>query len=241
MLQSLCVPKIFGLSLGSRLGPVADIEGAQSWGRSSPSDVRLSAIGCLRNGSPLQNAPPACGRRGPTTILSPVPTPSAAPRQFHRRPADTTQRSVFSDLRCPLSGCGRAVRPRLALILGTVPPRSQFRCQTINFVCHPTELGAPWCARPDSARIRRGSSATAPGRGPSALQGAPEYRSNGQAEVIEDVARLGARLIIQTAVRPRLMCSWVGAATNEPPSVRMPGRAVVTASASRRSRPRPGR
>src|ERR1700730_4176257 len=35
------------------------------------------------------------------------------------------------------------------------------------------------------------------------------------------------------------MCSWAGPATNEPPSVRMPGRAVVTASSRRRTRPPP--
>ena len=59
-----------------------------------------------RHGMPSQwpsasNAPPACGPCDPTAILPPGPTPSAAPRQFHLRPADTTRRSVFSDFAVP--------------------------------------------------------------------------------------------------------------------------------------------
>jgi hypothetical protein len=60
-------------------------------------------------------------------------------------------------------------------------------------------------------------------------------------EVIEDVARLGARLIIQTAVEAEVDVFLGRARYQRAAECRMPGRAVVTASASRRSRPRPGR
>src|SRR5258707_4915005 len=60
-------------------------------------------------------------------------------------------------------------------------------------------------------------------------------------EVIEDVARLGARLIIQAAVEAEVEVFLAGPATSGPPSVRMPGRAAATASATRRSRPPRGR
>ena len=61
------------------------------------------------------------------------------------------------------------------------------------------------------------------------------------AGAIEQVAVLGARLLLQTAVEAEVDVSGRARYQRKLPSVRMPGRAVVTASASRRSRPRPGR
>src|SRR3954447_25462376 len=61
------------------------------------------------------------------------------------------------------------------------------------------------------------------------------------AEVIEDVARLGARLIIQTAVEAEVEV-FLGRARYQRRSDAPQARAVrATASRTRRSRPRPGR
>ena len=61
-------------------------------------------------------------------------------------------------------------------------------------------------------------------------------------EVIEDVARLGARLIIQTAVEAEVEV-FLGRARYQRAGGcrRTPGRAAATATARRRSRPPPGR
>lgn len=61
-------------------------------------------------------------------------------------------------------------------------------------------------------------------------------------EVIEDVARLGARLIIQTAVEAEVEgYSWAGPGTSARPPRPMPGPGCATGTARRRLRRRPGR
>jgi len=60
-------------------------------------------------------------------------------------------------------------------------------------------------------------------------------------EVIEDVARLGARLIIQTALEAEVEVFLGRARTSVPPVSRVPRRGCVTATARPRSRRPPGR
>ena len=60
-------------------------------------------------------------------------------------------------------------------------------------------------------------------------------------EVIEDVARLGARLIIQTALEAEVEAFLGRARYQRSAAARMPGRGCVTGTARRRSRPPPGR
>ena len=138
---ALCTRDIRRLSLGFRLGPVADVEGVQPWGRSSPSDVRLSAIGCLHNGRPLQMRHPRAVPAIPPRFcrLGRRRAPLPGNFTFDRQTQHDGQFSAI--LRCPVSGCARAVCPRQVLIpRHGRRHRSQFRCQTINFVSHPTEL-----------------------------------------------------------------------------------------------------
>ena len=138
---ALCTRDIRRLSLEFRLGPVADVEGVQPWGRSSPSDVRLSAMGCLHNGRPLQMRHPRAVPAIPPRFCrlgrrrAPLPDNFTFDRQTQR------DGQFSAILRCPLSGYARAVCPRQVLIpLHGRRHRRQFRCQTINFVSHPTEL-----------------------------------------------------------------------------------------------------
>ena len=104
-------------------------------------DVRLSAIGCLHNGRPLQMRHPRAVPAIPPRFCrlgrrrAPLPDNFTFDRQTQR------DGQFSAILRCPLSGYARAVCPRQALIpRHGRRHRSQFRCQTINFVSHPTEL-----------------------------------------------------------------------------------------------------
>ena len=60
-------------------------------------------------------------------------------------------------------------------------------------------------------------------------------------EVIEDVARLGARLIIQTALEAEVEAFLGRARYQRAAAAEEPGRGCVMATARRRSRPPPGR
>jgi hypothetical protein len=60
-------------------------------------------------------------------------------------------------------------------------------------------------------------------------------------EIIEDVARLGARLIIQTAVEAEVTEFSAASATNVVPVVSWPRTAAVMGIGRSRSRPRPVR
>ena len=127
------------------------------------------------------NAPPACGPCDPTAILPPGQTPSAAPRQFHLRPADTTRRSVFSDFAVPsVRVCQSGVPAAGPYTPARSPAPQPIPLSDDQFRQSPDRVGAACCTRPDSARIRRGSGATAPGRGPSALQGRRIIAHNAQ-------------------------------------------------------------
>ena len=68
----------------------------------------------------------------------------------------------------------------------------------------------------------------------------PVRRQRELGEIIEDVARLGARLIIQTAVEAEVEV-FLGRARYQRRAAEVPGRGSATATAMRRSRPRPGR